>query len=163
MKKETVFMGVGIGVGLFGLAVAGYCAGELTDCKAMLNAATTKIQNMTQVDIDQNLVDRLTKESIEKQSNAAVELATSKVVSATTAEMRTQIKKRVDDEKDHIVGELSKAILKEIHAADVEKIVDEVTSATTDKLVDKLSDELDDEIGQIGKVYKAIYYTLARD
>ena len=159
-RNNVLFWGmVGIGLGAVGFGC--YCAHQTKVCRELIGAASTRIAEMSQVDIDQSIVDRAVEKAVREQSGNAVNRALSRIEEQTKADLRNRVKQAVANASEKINSRVALQLVKETEELSADEIRKDVVEQATEKLVEKLAEELDDEVGKIGEVYLNIAHTIA--
>lgn len=155
-KTKNIIVGVSIGTAILSLLGISYCADQMNAVKSMVGASTERIRNLSHVDIDRGMVDRMVEDSVRKQAGDAARAAAMKAKDEIMTDMRNRVKQAVNNQKGEIAKKVAAKFAEEISETDKNDIISDVIDATTDKLIEKLGDDLDSEVGRIGKIYKGI-------
>ena len=147
---------VGFGVGVMGIAAAAYSMDQANACKRMISDSQKRISELTNVDVDQYIVNEAVRKAVREQASEAVGHARRQIEKDMSADLRNRIKQAVGNKTEEINKQVADQLAKEMDAVDKDEIISQVMDATTDKLIDKLGDDLDHEVGKIGKIYKGI-------
>ena len=155
-RKNKILTGALIGVGLGALGLGLYCGRQTRICRELIGSANRRIADMSNVDIDQNIINRAVEKAVREQSGSAVNAAVARIEEQTKADIRNRVKQAVGNATEKINARVATQIAKQTEELCVDDIKEDVVKHTTEMLVEKLSDDLDNEIGKIGKVYLSI-------
>lgn len=159
MSEKTIgfFVGIsGIIIGAIGAGCAAHAMNQADKCRRIIDESGRRIRDLSQVEIDRHIVDRLVRESVTEQAKKAVHSARKNIEDEMTADLRNKVRDIIGDKTKEINDKVAEQLAKQMAQTDTDDIIRDVTSATTEKLIDKLSDDLDNEVGKIGKIYKGI-------
>ena len=156
-SKITLMFGVCVGSTLLATFCAIACADRLNSIKKIVGESTERIQSMSHVEVDQQIINNAVSKVVREKSGDAVKAAVQRVESATNADIQNRVRQAVEKQYSRIGDKVAKRIAEEISDKySRQDIIDKVVSQTVDELTEKLGDELDEEIGRIGKVYQGI-------
>lgn len=155
-KLEKIGVGAAVVFGLWGFGCAIGSLHEMQEIRRMLGIAEEHVRGISQVDIDQALVDKAVREAVKTSSAEAVNRAANKVREQMRADIANRVKQAVANQTGKLNQMVSDKIVSEMASVERDEIVKDVIEQTTEKLVEKLGDELDDEVGRIGKIYQGI-------
>lgn len=158
MKETTKNFLIALGFGIAGVSVTGavYMAVETHNMKKMLAGSAARISQMSHVDIDRSLVDRMVQKSVHDQASSVCRTAAERIQNDVTADLRNRVKQAVANQTASISKQVAKKIAEEMSETDKDDIVESVVEATTERLVEKLGDEIEDETSRLGKVVQGI-------
>ena len=163
MKENIKNVLIGIGFGIAGISTVGLCYSvvQTANMKRMIAGSTERISQLSHVDIDQRLIDRMVQKSVKEQAGYATRMAAENIQRETLADIRNRVKQAVSNQTDTISKKVAANIVDQISESDKDEIIEQVIGATTDRLVEKLGDDLDSEVGKIGKIYQGIAAALS--
>lgn len=158
--KETT-KNIIIGTSLFGVTVLsltgfGYSVSQMRAMRKAVINSTERIKDMTQIDIDQKMVDTLVRKAVREQAGTVAQNAANRAANEFTADMKNRVKQFLNNRVVDIDGQIAKHLTDNITGLDKQQILEDVTSQATDMLVEKLGNDLDGEVGKIGQVYKGL-------
>ena len=132
-------------------------ASELEEVRKLIGESTERIQSMSHVEVDQQIINNAVSKVVREKSSDAVRAAVQRVESATNADIQNRVRQAVEKQYGRIGDKVAKRIAREIESDSAyNDMRSEVINSAVEKLTEKLGDELDEEIGRIGKVYQGI-------
>ena len=155
-RSKNWVVGISLCVAGMSLAGVGVCIFQTREARRMIAGAAEHVRDLSHVDIDQKMVDRLVMSSVKEQAHDAAKTAADRAGKCILADMTNRVKQVVNSKATDINRQVAEKIAEEVSDLKRDDIIEDVVSATTEKLVEKLGDDLDSEVGRIGKIYQGI-------
>ena len=156
MEKSTVVAITGASLGVIGLTCLGYSMSQIHSMRTILLGSAKRINELSHVDIDQEMVNNMVKRSVKDQASTVAEKAATVVAKSCTNDMTNRIKSLLGNKKMDIEKMLSDEVLKQISETDKHEIVEKVTAKASEMLAERLSNDLDSNVGRMGKIYSGL-------
>lgn len=128
---------VGIGTGI-------YCHNQMKRTVRIVNRAASTVEDLSVVNVQQDIVDRAVKNAVTNRVNDAVS-------SAAEREVRKQVAEVVKRSEDDIRSKVAQDIAKVMSDVSADDIYDDISELVKEKLVDHLEDWIDDHFDDIVK------------
>lgn len=169
IDSNTLFGVFGCVVGLVG---AGYALGannKLSKISDRLDLAINDIADGTEIDIPEELVSKAVEQAVQTQAKRAVERATTETIASLKKDIRSEVRKAIDEEYENLKDSVLKEITASAARIDTNRVRRDVEEAAKEAALEKFDDNLDDilekfndSLTNTSKIYSSIREAITR-
>lgn len=166
---STLFGVFGCAVGLLGVGYAIGTNSKLSKISERLNLAIDDIADGTEIDIPEEVVSKAVDQAVQTQAKRAVERATTETISSLKKDIRSEVRKAIDEEYENLKDSVLKEITASAAKIDANRVRRDVEEAAKEAALEKFDDNLDDilekfndNLTNTSKIYSSIREAITR-
>ena len=166
---STLFGVFGCAVGLLGVGYAIGTNSKLSKISDRLDLAIDDIADGTEIDIPEEVVSKAVDQAVQTQAKKAVERATTETISSLKKDIRSEVRKAIDEEYENLKDSVFKEITTSAAKIDVNRVRRDVEEAAKEAALEKFDDNLDDilekfndNLTNTSKIYSSIREAITR-
>lgn len=166
---STLFGVFGCVVGILGIGYAIGTNSKLSKISERLGLAIDDIADNTEIDIPEEVVSKAVDQAVQTQAKRAVERATTETIFSLKNDVRSEVRKAIDEEYENLKSSVLKEITTSAAKIDISRVRRDVEEAAKEAALEKFDDNLDDilekfndNLSNTSKIYSSIREAITR-